>query len=836
MIEINYRSGDKYFTINNKKFARIYQAIESGSNEIAVYNINDTRQQILGATHYADILVNGAYLNSQDELIQTLIPILYNDATEVQPDETPLITDTVFLTSFDEFGYDTEVKSNTVGDKYFNSIYEWLVQGNITPQKTDFAYTVEEELSRLGSATNVLFWVNWFGEGFTNPTKIRPALQDSIKNEIGASDWSAGGYNADSLDIINIPSDYPISGSQNDQSLLNGMLKVQERGYKAGYVHITRYIDILNKNENWRGTVNWDNITDFQLWLTDYENMYKHYIDLFYNNGIDLGISYVGSEMASLSRDNALNSDIQKAWVDSLISLAKYTKTKFPECIVTYAADWTEYRYNLDRLWVSKYIDRIGIEFYFPILIQHTNDGNLIVKGNWEGEGIDFFFTGQNSAESLATTSSGVGKSNLTINTPLAKSSQLNNWKEWLNNPHYVNKRAGAIADTSPLVINSEYINTIFDDKSSEIMEGTSVLQTTINKFNNFQSGANRRLFKENCWLYSDGNTFSKFKIPTTLETNSQRIDSFKLEMDFDILSNHSSGFARLIRFNNWLDIFYDVGQSTLKMEWKQATSNSFLNAPTSTTYTGTNLIIELIYNEVNTNYDVFISVDGEQITTASFSMTADNAQAIFTNNIVYLNSYAGTSDFLESKIYKMNYHFGIGGEYYGGTYHFEDDVFGVRNEYDARFILEGNDKPVMATEIGIASINGSAVEPNVFPNTDRNGTGYIPNDNTKEYWEKVSDYGVEIQDIKIPYGSTAESDERHQQIGLKSIIEQIKKAGVKETAVYNLDARYHLAFKGQENNVLWFKDAGNHLYNHSLNGKKALGYNSNIYDIIKPD
>lgn len=746
-----------------------------------------------------------------------------------------LNTDSIILTSFDEFGYDTQIQSSILGDKYLNAIYEWLVLNKKTPKKTDFSYTIEEDLSRIGQVTNCLFWVNWFCQGNENSSKIRPALQDNVKIDIDRNDWIAGGYDSNSTDIINIQTDYPISGSQNDASLLRGMLAIQERGYKPGFIPVTRYIDIQLKKEYWRGTITWNDISAFNSWVDDYIVFYKHYINLFYDNGIDLGISYLGSEMPELSK-STFNSTIQRKWVDTLIELASFTKEKFPNSTVTYASDWTEYRYNLDRLWVDKNLDRIGIEFYLPVLLKHSNNQDIINRETWSGEGLDYYLSGHISNERFALTTNGQGKVNLIQSSQLAKNQQLNNWREWLNNPHYLNKRDGAIADASPF-FNNDVINQIYDENSLSIMVGTAENHSTIDVsvFSDFESGPNRRLFNKNTWLYTNGGSYGQFQFSDKALTDNKPIDEFQLVIDFDLDINatHSSSFPRLIRFNNWLDIFLDTG--VLKANFKQADANGFLNIePINENYNGSNQLVITIKNN-GTDYSTQISYGGSVIAQTTFGLTQNNIATIFSSPENYVGSFAGTSDFMIAKYYKIKSHFKVGDNYYGGTYNFEDEVFGVRNEYDARFELD-REIPVMATELGVASINGSLVEPNVFPLTDRSGSGYIPETNVRDYWETVANYGLKIGNISGPYGSNFYSDELHQKVGLTTIIPSLKEAGVKETALYNLDARYFKGFKGVYEERMWYEDAGDHIYNHALNGKNVLGYQNKIYESIKPN
>lgn len=79
MTVIQSIEGKPFFTLNGKKYPRIYQAVAQGDNHIAIYNIHDIRNQILSQTFYSDVEINGVVESNQDTLLETLIPILYSE-------------------------------------------------------------------------------------------------------------------------------------------------------------------------------------------------------------------------------------------------------------------------------------------------------------------------------------------------------------------------------------------------------------------------------------------------------------------------------------------------------------------------------------------------------------------------------------------------------------------------------------------------------------------------------------------------------------------------------------------------------------------------------------
>lgn len=79
-----------YFTLNGIRYAKIYQPLVQGDNNIALHNVYDTKQQILNTTNFADFEVNGSTYNSQQELVAALIPVIltWNEGTIILSGDT----------------------------------------------------------------------------------------------------------------------------------------------------------------------------------------------------------------------------------------------------------------------------------------------------------------------------------------------------------------------------------------------------------------------------------------------------------------------------------------------------------------------------------------------------------------------------------------------------------------------------------------------------------------------------------------------------------------------------------------------------------------------------
>lgn len=404
-------------------------------------------------------------------IIQPKIDITVNNAFAIQSGTAieALPITSLMLTSFDEFGYDTEfvqAQTNYGGGKMLNGVYDEIKIGK-SPETTDFVHMLREDAAKIpGLMTGdgeLIAWVNWFtngssatgDNGLNNPTTIRPMLQQSTYLSIydtatpGLIKWSVAGY--DPTEVTKIPLALKGSGSMHDQSFVNGMLALQNGTWaetgtapsiKVGIVPVviamrpvttatgtggtTQVVDQGNYS-NWRGYITFNSQGAYDSFAAEYETFIKHYIDLCYNNGINLSTIYVGSEFEALLTANYRNSDIRihemfpneyggpinplaysntaiaagpnfhntttptfrnslKSQFSQLLgTLGIYAKSKFPDATITYAANWTDYNQS-DEVWLHEGIDAIGIDWYMPVSEVHTNDPAVFAENYLKGE------------------------------------------------------------------------------------------------------------------------------------------------------------------------------------------------------------------------------------------------------------------------------------------------------------------------------------------------------------------------------------------------------------------------------------------------------------------
>lgn len=72
------------FTLAGVPYGRIYQPIKMGENHFGIYNVYDSRQQILGSTRYDEVSIDGTTYSSLNELMIDLVEVIYNTAISME--------------------------------------------------------------------------------------------------------------------------------------------------------------------------------------------------------------------------------------------------------------------------------------------------------------------------------------------------------------------------------------------------------------------------------------------------------------------------------------------------------------------------------------------------------------------------------------------------------------------------------------------------------------------------------------------------------------------------------------------------------------------------------
>lgn len=69
---------DKYFSLNGINYAKIYQPLSQGVDSIGIYNIYDTRQQLISSTVYSDYEVEGLTYANQSDTIEAILKTIFD--------------------------------------------------------------------------------------------------------------------------------------------------------------------------------------------------------------------------------------------------------------------------------------------------------------------------------------------------------------------------------------------------------------------------------------------------------------------------------------------------------------------------------------------------------------------------------------------------------------------------------------------------------------------------------------------------------------------------------------------------------------------------------------
>ena len=89
-------SNATYFRLNDTSYAKIYQPLKQGSENIGIINVNDTRQKLI-SVHYSEFVIDGNTYGSQSSTIEALLDVVYElNGTELVAGEAQNTTTVSF--------------------------------------------------------------------------------------------------------------------------------------------------------------------------------------------------------------------------------------------------------------------------------------------------------------------------------------------------------------------------------------------------------------------------------------------------------------------------------------------------------------------------------------------------------------------------------------------------------------------------------------------------------------------------------------------------------------------------------------------------------------------
>lgn len=726
----------------------------------------------------------------------------------------------VIVVSFNEFDLNTTVVSDSSGNS-FNASYDQLVKTlPLASCQSNFIYTVEKDLSPITEFDTVMLWVQDFTPyGSSNvPNIVEPAINGSIATSLSSpTNWNSQGKTAaTALNLVGTQ-----GGTTDDASFLSGARYLVERGYNVGLYPIVlgwdNTIGLPNSTSlTWRGYFTWPDITTFNTWLTSYTAFILYYVELLYNNGLPLKRCCLGSEFVALTESSP--NDQWSAWVSGLESLAQTILGYYPNCEITYAANYSDYSvggtFRLDSLWSSPYINFVGIDWYQPLTISPTDSAISIRNGLKALENFDFTTIPDNTQRSLSG-SLGLGKSSL-AQTKITPSEAIKNISGFFYNGHYLSPLAGNIAEATPL---AGYDRT-YNPYGLGLMQGTGIVQVSGSPFvAPATSGLHPIPLPTNKWLLTDGtSTYGYFNLPTY---TSGTVNSFEMSVSWQLTNAAPVNFARLIECLGYFELYVNGTEITLGLGVNGTGEQNYNICLVDTNVHNLSFIVTY-----GTTPTLSITIDG---ITTQYSITT-GAVIPASSVTCYVGGYNATSNLIAAKIFNLGIQMSslISGSsvIMGGQFNFEEAYAGVRTAWVPK------SKKILITEVGFASTSGTSVEPSQFPYADY-GTPVVTlpsflNAATKSLLEAAIATGWYPKEIYGPYGATFNVDQTEQYNALSATCEyflNLKNANViHDTTIYCIDARPSASMLALKGGTYYYQDGPLAAFSHAINGKISGG------------
>lgn len=381
----------------------------------------------------AHVLLDNLYLTAFGNRFPNFEVEVFRGSGPEVPDARHLVEGVCLIPASGEWAYDPQlVYSTRRTEPSAAPGTSAALNAHSGQKRADFAVAIDNLERELPNVAWISIVYAWFGTSIDAATcSIRPAAETGVYQDQAPGTrpqaWSVMGvgrplYDSDG-ETLPIPH-WPLvssftnpdgslglyyGGTIADATMVRAIQHLKARGYKVLFYPFLM-MDVPPPNPEpfpWRGRITGapGSVPGFFTRPDGYLRFVRHCMSLCEQAG-GVDAFAVGSEMVALNRIRDAGGDCPA--VPFWRQIAAEAKTRLGAgCLVTYAADWSEYRYHdrgggnvdfpLDPLWADPNIDVVGIDAYFPLTDEpravHDKDA---IKAGWAaGELVDYFYAAQ---------------------------------------------------------------------------------------------------------------------------------------------------------------------------------------------------------------------------------------------------------------------------------------------------------------------------------------------------------------------------------------------------------------------------------------------------------
>jgi hypothetical protein len=365
----------------------------------------------------AYVVLENLWLNPYGARLPNFEVEVFRGSPAGSGDARHLTKNICLIPSSGEWAYDTDIvrdlrRSGPAGAPGSGG----AINRNSGQKRSDFKVAIDNLTREIPNVEWISLVYAWFGTSVDVATcAIRPEVEWHLNSwdprETAPHIWSVMGQERDAWPQVSTftKPDGSIGlyygGTIADGAVIRAIQHLKDRGYKVLFYPFIM-MDIPPPDPApfpWRGRISGQaaDVPGFFTRSDGYLRFVRHCIDLCEQAGGIDGFA-IGSEMRDLNRVHD-GSGVYPA-VAYWRQIAGEAKAALgSSCLVTYAADWTEYRYHdlgggnvrfpLDELWGDPNIDVVGIDAYFPITDAPAPVYDKeVLKAGWAGGELFSYF------------------------------------------------------------------------------------------------------------------------------------------------------------------------------------------------------------------------------------------------------------------------------------------------------------------------------------------------------------------------------------------------------------------------------------------------------------